>query len=252
MHVSWLVVGSWWLAVDGSHRFTTNKPATTNRLAATLYLILMLAAIPSPAAAQEKLPDTIPIFPLEDVMLFPEMSVPLHIFEPRYKAMIADALKGNRIIGMVLLRPGYEKDYERSPSVFPVGCAGVINEVEQLPNGEYNIVLGALTKYRITREEASRPYRIAHVTPIADTVAEADRPTLHARRQRLEELIRQSGGRTGVAAAPPNISDERLVNGMSQLAHIDELDRERLLEAPNPLARADVLIAILEKSLAER
>ena len=217
-----------------------------------MYLILALAAIPSPAAAQEKLPDTIPIFPLEDVMLFPEMSVPLHIFEPRYKAMIADALKGNRIIGMVLLRPGYEKDYERSPSVFPVGCAGVINEVEQLPNGEYNIVLGALTKYRITREEASRPYRIAHVTAIEDTVAEADRPTLHARRQRLEELIRQSGGRTGVAAAPPNISDERLVNGMSQLAHIDELDRERLLEAPNPLARADALIAILEKSIAER
>jgi Lon protease-like protein len=128
----------------------------------------------------------------------------------------------------------------------------VINEVEQLPNGEYNIVLGALTKYRITREEASRPYRIAHVTPIADVVTDADRPALHTRRLRLEALIRESGGRTGIAAAPPNISDERLVNGMSQLAHIDELDRERLLEAPNPLARADVLIGILEKSIAER
>jgi len=217
-----------------------------------LYLILALTAIPAGAAAQDTLPETIPIFPLEDVMLFPDMSVPLHIFEPRYKAMIADALKGNRIIGMVLLRPGYEKDYDRSPSVFQIGCAGVINEVEQLPNGEYNITLGALTKYRITREEASRPYRIAHVTPIADVVAEVDRPALHARRVRLEELIRQSGGRTGIAAAPANISDERLVNGMSQLAHIDELDRERLLEAPNPLARADVLIAILEKSIAER
>jgi Lon protease-like protein len=218
-----------------------------------LYLILALTANPSPVAAQqEKLPESIPIFPLEDVMLFPEMSVPLHIFEPRYKAMIADALKGNRIIGMVLLRPGYEKDYERSPSVFPIGCAGVINEVEQLPNGEYNIVLGALTKYRITREEASRPYRIAHVTAIADTLADGDRATLHARRQRLEALIRESGGRTGVAAAPPNISDERLVDGMSQLAHIDELDRQRLLEAPNPLARADELIAILEKAIAER
>jgi hypothetical protein len=221
-------------------------------IARFLYLILAAAAIPSPAAAQTKLPETIPIFPLEDVMLFPEMSVPLHIYEPRYKAMIADALKGNRIIGMVLLRPGYEKDYERSPSIFAIGCAGVINEVEQLPNGEYNIVLGALTKYRITREEASRPYRIAHVTPIADEVADADQPALHARRLRLEALIKESGGRTGIAAAPANISDERLVNGMSQLSHIDELDRERLLEAPNPLARADVLIAILEKSIAER
>lgn len=218
----------------------------------SLYLILALTAIPSSAVAQDALPDTIPIFPLEDVMLFPGMSVPLRVFEPRYKAMIADALKGNRIVGMVLLRPGYEKDYDRSPSVFQIGCAGVINEVEQLPNGEYNIVLGALTKYRITREDASRPYRIAHVTAIADAVADADRPALHARRLRLEELIRQSGGRTGIAAAPPNISDERLVNGMSQLAHIDELDRERLLEAANPLARADALIAILEKAIAER
>jgi len=184
-------------------------------------------------------------------MLFPEMSVPLHIFEPRYKAMIADALKGDRIIGMVLLRPGYEKDYERSPSVFQVGCAGVINEVEELPNGEYNIVVGALTKYRITREEASRPYRIAHVTPIADETVDADRSALHARRQRLEALIRESGGRTGVRGAPDGISDERLVNGISQLAHIDELDRERLLEEPTPLARANTLIAVLEKMIID-
>jgi Lon protease-like protein len=215
-------------------------------------LVFAIIATPSLASAQTTLPDTIPIFPLEDVMLFPEMSVPLHIFEPRYKSMIADALKGNRVIGMVLLRPGYEKDYDRSPSVFQIGCAGVINEVEQLPNGEYNIVLGALTKYRITREKRAGRTGFAHVAPIADVVSDADRPALHARRLRLEELIRQSGGRTGIAAAPPNISDERLVNGMSQLAHIDELDRERLLEADNPLRRADLLIAILEKSIAER
>ena len=206
------------------------------------------------AAAQTALPETIPIFPLEDVMLFPDMSVPLHIYEPRYKAMVADALKGNRIIGMVLLRPGYEKDYERSPSVFQVGCAGVIQEVEELPDGEYNIVLGALTKYRITREEASKPYRIAHVTAVAvaDTTADADKTALHARRQRLEALVQESGGRTGLRGVPDNISDAGLVNGISQLAHIDELDREKLLEQPTPLARADTLIAILEKMIAER
>ena len=217
-----------------------------------LYIILGLTVIPSNATAQTTLPETIPIFPLEDVMLFPGMSVPLHIYEPRYKAMVADALKGDRIIGMVLLRPGYEKDYERSPSVFQMGCAGMINEVEELPNGEYNIVLGALTKYRITREDASRPYRTAHVTAVVDSTAEADQAALHARRQRLEALIRESGGRTGLRGVPDGISDEGLVNGISQLAHIDELDRERLLEQPTPLTRADALIAILEKMIAER
>ena len=224
---------------------------STNRVARFLYIILTAIAIPSAAAAQTTLPEQIPIFPLEDVMLFPGMSVPLHIFEPRYKAMVADALKGNRIIGMVLLRPGYEKDYDRSPSVFPIGCAGVINEVEQLPNGEYNIVLGAVSKYRITREEASKPYRLAHVTPIADDTPESDKAALHTRRVRLEALIRQAGGRTGLRAVPEGLSDERIVNGVSQLAHIDELDRLRLLEEPNPLARADALIAILEKEIAQ-
>jgi Lon protease-like protein len=213
--------------------------------------VASIIATPSTAGAQTPLPDTIPIFPLEDVMLFPGMSVPLHVYEPRYKAMIADALKGNRIIGMVLLRPGYEKDYERSPSVFTVGCAGVINEVEQLPDGEYNITLGALTKYRITREEASKPYRIAHVTAITDTIADAEAPGLHQRRAQLEALIARSGGRTGLRGIPDGISDDRLVNGISQLAHIDELDREKLLEAPSPLARADTLIAILEKMVSD-
>lgn len=217
-----------------------------------MYIILAVLATSSAAAAQTALPETIPIFPLEDVMLFPDMSVPLHIYEPRYKEMIADALKGNKIIGMVLLRPGYEKDYERSPSVFQVGVAGVINEVEELPNGEYNIVLGALTKYRITREEASRPYRLAHVTAVTDDVPSADTDTLHTRRQRLEALVRESDGRTGLRATPDGISDVMLVNGISQLARIDELDRERLLETPNPLARADALIVLLEKMIAER
>lgn len=216
------------------------------------WIVAAIIAIPPTATAQTALPETIPIFPLEDVMLFPDMSVPLRIYEPRYKAMIADALQGSRVIGMVLLRPGYEKDYERSPSVFQVGCAGVINEVEELPNGEYNIVLGALTKYRITREEASKPYRVAHVTAIADTTSDAEKAALHARRQRLEALIQESGGRTGLRGVPDGISDERLVNGISQLAHIDELDRERLLEQPTPLSRADALIAILEKAIAER
>src|SRR5713226_1591196 len=80
------------------------------------------SAMPDTARDAGSLPPTIPIFPLEDVMLFPNISRPLHIFEPRYRAMVADALKGDHIIGMVLLKPGYEADYEGRPPVYSIGC----------------------------------------------------------------------------------------------------------------------------------
>jgi len=199
------------------------------------------------APAPVKLPDTIPIFPLEEPTLFPGMTAPFHIYEPRYRAMIADALKGNRIIGMTTLRPGYEKDYERSPSIFPIGCAGVIENVEQLANGEYNITIRALTKFRVTREEASKPYRIAHVTAIAEPLADADTVALHAQAQRIQQIVAASNGKTGVGAVPPDISDEEVVNGVSQFANLDEVDRQTLLEQPTVLSRANALVPMLEK-----
>jgi Lon protease-like protein len=196
------------------------------------------------------LPETVPLFPLEDVMLFPGMSVPLHIFEPRYRAMVADALKGNRMIGMVELRPGYEADYERSPSIFPIGCAGVITDVETLPNGEYNIVLRAVTKFRVTREEASRPYRIAHVTAIPEVLAEKDQAALRGQRQRLETLVAAARARIPLPQIPPGAPDAEVVNGLAQYAGIDPLDREHLLELDGVLSRATALVELLEKTIA--
>jgi Lon protease-like protein len=77
------------------------------------------------------LPPVVPIFPLEVTMLFPGVSRPLHIFEPRYRAMVADALKGDRIIGMTMLKPGYEANYAGRPPIYEIGCAGVITDVEE-------------------------------------------------------------------------------------------------------------------------
>ncbi len=107
------------------------------------------------------LPPTIPIFPLPNVVLFPNVFLPLHIFETRYRAMVKDALASDRIIGMVLLQPGFEANYEGRPRVYPVGCAGVITHSEPLPDGRYNIVLRGLEKFRMTGEDESRPYRLA-------------------------------------------------------------------------------------------
>src|SRR6187549_2355854 len=121
------------------------------------------------------LPSTIPIFPLPNVVLFPNVFLPLHIFEPRYRAMVADALRGDRIIGMTLLQPGFEADYDGRPAVYPLGCAGLITHSETLPDGRFNIVLRGLEKFRIVGEDESRSYRLAHIEAIAETVIEADR-----------------------------------------------------------------------------
>ena len=222
----------------------------------TLLLLVALVSTGAAAFGQTKapapvrLPDTIPIFPLEEPTLFPGMTAPFHIYEPRYRAMIADALKKNRIIGMTTLRPGYEKDYERSPSIFPVGCAGVIEDVEQLANGEYNITIRAIAKFRVTREEANKPYRIAHVTAIAEPLTEADKPALHTQAQRIQQIVAAANGKTGVGAVPPDISDEEIVNGVSQFANLDEVDRQTLLEQPTALARANALVPMLEKLIS--
>ena len=109
---------------------------------------------------------TIPIFPLPNAVLFPNVFLPLHIFEPRYREMVADALDGDRMIGMVLLRPGWEANYEGTPPVFPIGCAGLITHHERLPDGRYNIILRGLQKFRIRGEDEGRSYRVARIETI--------------------------------------------------------------------------------------
>src|SRR4026209_1458288 len=101
----------------------------------------------------------LPLFPLPNVVLFPNVFLPLHIFEPRYREMTADALDADRMIGMVLLRPGGEGDYEGRPAVYPIGCSGVITHVERQPDGRYNLVLRGLDRFRIVEEDHSPRYR---------------------------------------------------------------------------------------------
>src|SRR5688572_21685506 len=135
------------------------------------------------------LPPTIPVFPLPNVVLFPSVFLPLHIFEPRYRRMVDDALNGDRIVGMVLLRPGWEGNYEGRPPVYPIGCAGVITHAERLPDGRFNIVLRGMEKFRITGEDADRPYRLAHVEAVPERSIDADMLEIRAERRRLESLL---------------------------------------------------------------
>src|SRR5258708_20153721 len=96
--------------------------------------------------------DLLPLFPLPNVVLFPNVFLPLHIFEPRYREMITDALASDRMIGMVLLRPGWERDYEGRPPIYPIGCTGVLTHHERLADGRYNLVLRGIERFPIVQQ----------------------------------------------------------------------------------------------------
>jgi Lon protease-like protein len=193
------------------------------------------------------LPATIPIFPLPNAVLFPNVFLPLHIFEARYRQMVADALGGDRIIGMTLLRPGFERHYEERPAIYDIGCAGVITHAEKLADGRYDIVLCGMEKFRVTGEDASKPYRLAHVQPIAETITDAERAVLRQQRQRLEEVLTAAVERTGADPRfPAAVADDELVNALAQYIQFEPLERQALLERDGVLERCRGLIELLE------
>jgi uncharacterized protein len=199
------------------------------------------------------LPSTIPLFPLPNAVLFPNVYLPLHIFEQRYRTMVADALKGDRIIGMVLLQPGYEANYEGRPAVYPIGCAGVMTHAEPLPDGRYNIVLRGLEKFRITREDTSQPYRLAHVDAIPELLPDADRDEIRRHRHRLEALMAALIERSGADPKfPAAVPDEDVINALAQYVQLEPLERQALLEQDGVLARCRALVDLLEmKTIAK-
>ena len=199
------------------------------------------------------LPSTIPIFPLPNVVLFPNVFLPLHIFEPRYREMVDDALKGDRIIGMTLLRPGWEGQYEGRPAVYPIGCAGVITHAERLSDGRFNIVLRGMHKFRITGEETRRLYRVAHIEPLVEAGVESSRAELRRERRKLESLLVPEPAPSTAAAhegrdttVPASMSDEDLVNALAQYLEFDPVEKQALLERDGLLDRCRSLIELLE------
>jgi Lon protease-like protein len=196
------------------------------------------------------LPPGIPLFPLPNVVLFPNVFLPLHIFEPRYRQMVADALAGDRIIGMVLLRPGFEANYEGRPPIYEVGCAGVITHSQPLADGRYDIVLRGIEKFRVTSEDHSHQYRIANIEPISEAVPREEVQPLRHQRQRLEAVLAAAIERVrSEPRFPPSVPDEDLVNALAQYLDLEVVERQALLECHGVLARCRALIDVLEMKL---
>ena len=192
------------------------------------------------------LPPTIPIFPLPNVVLFPNVFLPLHIFEPRYRQMVDDALKGDRIVGMVLLRPGWEGNYEGRPPVYGVGCAGVITHAERLPDGRFNIVLRGMEKFQILGEQEGQLYRQAHVESVLEPAAETFREQMRSERRRLEALLVPQPEGQPDPKVPSSMADEDLVNALAQYLEFEPVEKQALLERNGLLDRCQSLIEQLE------
>jgi Lon protease-like protein len=195
--------------------------------------------------------DLLPLFPLPNVVLFPNVFLPLHIFEPRYREMVADALSGDRVIGMVLLKPGYAHDYEGRPPVYPVGCSGLITHCERLDDGRYNLILRGIDRFRIREEDHSRAYRRAVVDPILESEPQPEhRPALRRHRARLEALLAPAVERLGIDAGPSSaMSDADVVNALAQYLDLEPLEKQALLEHTTILARAQSLVELLEMKI---
>jgi uncharacterized protein len=199
--------------------------------------------------------DLLPIFPLPNVVLFPNVFLPLHIFEARYREMVADALKNDRLIGMALLRPGWQRDYEGRPPVYPIGCTGVITHADKLADGRYNIVLRGVHRFRILEEDARLRYRRARIEQLPEpTCCAEDATAIRRQRAKLDALLAPAVERSfadiaGEAKIPAAMADEDLVNALAQYLDLDPLEKQALLEQRSLRTRAESLVELLEMKI---
>jgi uncharacterized protein len=199
------------------------------------------------------LPPIIPLFPLPNLVLFPGVSVPLRIFEPRYREMIADVSAGHGIVGMALLKGDWQEAYYSHPDIFEVGCAGKINNLVKLPDGRYNIVLDGIGEFRLHREIRDRSYRQAEVEWIK--VAAAERECDDETIEGLRELLFSYLGEPALEAWKAMVEQRGLrgadlVNFLCFHLDVTPLEKQTLLEATSN--RADCLIDVLTFRLEER
>ena len=188
----------------------------------------------------------ISIFPLPGAVLYPGLQLPLHIFEPRYRAMVSDALARDRRIGMIQPRPGPAESKD-PPPLFGIGCVGRIAHVEALDDGRYNIVLEGVAKFRLLSELAvTTPFRQIEAELETDVPAE---PLPMAQRAALEDESRRYADAQGYAVdwnAVSRLDDESLVNGIAQIAPFDVAAKQALLEAQSLEERTELIIQLMQ------
>jgi Lon protease-like protein len=188
----------------------------------------------------------VPIFPLPGAILFPRSQLPLHIFEPRYREMVRDAIDGSGRIAMI--QPHRLDDDNQAP-LFGVGCVGDVVGIEELEDGRFNIVLLGSNRFRLLKEaEIDAPYRCAEVD--IEAFDDDEPPPLELiQRAEVEREARRLGDALGLAvdwAAVARLDDEMLVNAIAQVAPFDVGAKQALLEQATLEGRADLLVQLMQ------
>lgn len=173
----------------------------------------------------------IPIFPLPSTVQFPGTVLPLHVFEPRYRALVEDTLARDGRIAIALLKPGFEAEYYQNPAVYPVACAGRVVAHEKLPDGRYHILVEGLRRIRLLREIKQEPYRLFHAQILLDQVRSPQSPLLEVEVSTLAACVR------------------RVINDIPEAA---EAGREIFKLMGEPGLMADVVTSIFITEPAER
>jgi Lon protease-like protein len=182
----------------------------------------------------------LPIFPLPNIVFFPQTRLPLHIFEPRYRQMIQDALAADQRIGIVLLKPGWEHEYFGAPAVHEVATLGTIEQAVPLEDGRYNIVLRGDARVSLLDEVSRLPYRTARVVTRPETVHAATEA--YAQREWLADLSRQYLKYLPEQAPVPEIETvnlDALANALIMSLNLDIEQKQKLLEVDDVIRRAE-------------
>lgn len=182
------------------------------------------------------------VFPLPGALLFPGLQLPLHIFEPRYRAMVSDSLARDRRIAMI--QP--QAPTEGAP-LFRIGCVGKIEEVEALEDGRYNLILQGLSRFRILRElEVTTPFRQVEAELIVDDADAALSAIERASFEREARAFALAQGYNVDWDSVSRLDDVALINGVSQIAPFDAAAKQALLEADSLPARCELLVQLMQ------
>ncbi len=189
----------------------------------------------------------LPIFPLPNLVFFPNTRLPLHVFEPRYRQMVTDAIEADKRFGIVLLRPGWETDYFGAPAVHTCGTLGTIEQAVPLDDGRFNILVRGDVRFRIVDEVGSVPYRTARVVASPEVRQRAE--DAYAQREWLAELARLYLKYLPDQMAVPEIETvglDALANALIMSLNLEVEEKQKLLEIDDLIARAERVGAELQ------